>query len=174
MDIENYLKIRDSLKTGDCVQWKSKSMIGWLIRMFSGGDVNHTSLIVSIGGYDSLIDRKFLLEAQKNGIVLTSLSRRLGAHNGSAYVLPLKNDFDDKRVNIGNWAFLQVGIKYDYDSLFNQILGKVSADAEKYFCSEFVYLAYKNADIPMYNPDGMAPRPVDVDKLGIFKEPIIL
>jgi hypothetical protein len=174
MDIENYIRYRDTLKTGDCIQWKTKSVIGWLIRLFSSGDVNHTSLVVNISGYEGIANRKFLLEARGSGVVLTSLSRRLGDHNGSAYILPLKDEFEDKRVNIGNFAFMQVGIKYDYDSLFNQILGKVSADASEYFCSEFVYLAWLNADIPMYNPDGLAPRPSDIDSLGIFKEPIQL
>lgn len=174
MDITNYYGCRDSLKTGDVIQWKTYGLIGWLIRRFTKGNVNHTSLIVEVGGYEGLRERKFMLEAQGHGIVLTSLSKRLTEHKGEAYVLPLKSEFNDKRINVGNWAFQQVGIKYDYDSLFAQMSGKVWAVADKYFCSEFNYFAWKNADIPMYNPDGLAPRPCDIDSLGIFENPIVL
>ena len=174
MEISKYIQHRDSFKTGDAVQWKSYGLIGWLIRRFSKGNVNHTSIIVDVGIYDNLSSRKFLLEAQGHGVVLTSLSRRSEEHKGEAYVLPLKDEFDDKRINIGNWAFMQVGVKYDYDSLFNQMAGRVLADAEKYFCSEFTYLAWKSADIPMNNPSGLAPRPCDIEDLGIFKKAVIL
>ena len=174
MDISKYYRIRDTLKTGDVVQWKTYGFVSWLIRKFSKGNENHTSLIVEVGGYDGLTNRKFMLEAQGHGIVLTSLSKRITEHKGEAYVLQLEDRFDNKRINVGNWAFLQVGIKYDYDSLFKQMSGKVLANADQYFCSEFAYLAYKNADIPMYNPDDLAPRPCDMEDLGIFKMPIQL
>jgi len=64
-------------------------------RLIIPANVNHTSLIVEVGGYEGLKERKFMLEAQSHGIVLTSLSKRLSDHKGEAYVLPLKNEFDE-------------------------------------------------------------------------------
>jgi hypothetical protein len=171
---ENYLNVRSQMKTGDVILWKTVSPIGWAIRMFSGGDFNHCSLVVDINGYDELVDRKFLMESVGSGVVLSSLRRVLKKHDGEAYWLPLKKEFDDKRMDIGNWAFQQVGIKYDYVGLFRQIFGKISANADLYFCSEFTYLAWKNVDIPMYNPGKLAPRPGDIPELGIFENAVII
>jgi hypothetical protein len=172
--MNNYLQCRDQLKTGDVLQWRTASPIGFLIRLFSKGTVNHTSIIVNIQEYNELVDRRFLLEALGHGIVLTSISRRLKDHKGKVYWLPLKEEFDDKRINVGSWAFKQVGVKYDYIGLVQQIFGRVSADAMAYFCSEFAYMAWKNANIPMHNPSGLAPRPGDIPKLNICKEEVLI
>jgi hypothetical protein len=59
-----------------------------------------------------------------------------------------------------------VGIPYDYQSIFHQLFGKVSADARRLFCSEYCYLAYGFT--------GKAPAPADMPALGIFEQPIKL
>jgi len=165
-----YQDNRHRIKTGDAIQWRSHTALGFLIRMFSKG-VNHTSLVVRIEYYDPY-DRVFLLEALEPGIVLTSLSRRLAMHNGEAFWLPLSTDFDNKRYAIGAWALSFVGVEYDYESLFRQVFGRVSAEAKRFFCSEFAYLAWQNAGIPMKNPTGKAPRPCDIPGLGVFDDAV--
>jgi len=170
MDLNKYTEYRSQMQTGDMIEWRKKSLVGWLIRLFSGGDTNHNSLVVDIGGYDDLVNRKFVLESTMSGVVLNSLSNKIEHHKGEAYWTPLKSEFDDKRINIGNWAFLQVGVKYDFEGLFQQIFGRVSAEASKYFCSEYLYFAYKNSDIPIKElDDGKAPRPSDMHLLGIHE-----
>jgi len=155
---------RSLINTGDAIQWRSSTSLGFLIRKFTGGDVNHTALVIRINNYD----RVFQLEALKPGIVLTSLSRRLAMHKGEAFWLSLLTRYDDYRPAIGEWAASFVGAKYDYRSLFRQIFGRVSAEASRFFCSEYAYLAWQNSGIPMQNPSGKAPRPCDVPALGIF------
>ena len=66
---------------------------------------------------------------------------------------------------IGSWAYQHVGTKYDYSSLFKQAIGRVSANAHKLFCSEFWFLACKQAGVPL---TGKAPRPGDIPKLDVF------
>ena len=165
-----YQNNRNFIRTGDALQWRSNSVIGWAIRYFSKGYWNHTSLAVNIANYD----RKFQLEALEKGITLTAISNSVQNYDGEIHVLPLKAEFDDYRGIIHKIAFEQVGKKYDYQSLFKQMFGRVSLNAEKLFCSEFAYYCWKEAGIKMNNPSGMAPRPGDIQDLGIFDKPIRL
>ena len=167
--LKTYLKYRNRLKTGDCILWQSRSIVGWLIRKFSKANVNHASLVISIDQYGDLANRRFLLEALEPGIVLRLLSKRLESFKGKVWWYPLKDKYDDRRDKMGEWALLQVGVKYDYKSLFKQILGRVSADMKELFCSEFCFIDWIKSGIKL---KGKAPRPGDIPKLKIFKKPV--
>jgi hypothetical protein len=163
-----YRKHRPQMQTGDALQWSTSSALGWLIRKFSKADVNHTSLVVDVNEYN----RKYQLEAIEQGIALTSISRRLKDFKGRVWWLPLKDELSDYRDTINQIAFHQVGIRYDYGSLFAQVFGRVSTDASKFFCSEFAYFCWYGSAIPMHNPTGMAPRPGVVPGIVIFKDAV--
>ena len=166
-NLTRYIDVKDDMKTGDCLLWASSTCLGWLIRKFSKADVNHASLIVRPPQYNGLIGRRFQLEALENGIVLRLLSKRLIEFNGEVWWLPLKPIYqsDVTLDRIGSWAYQHVGTKYDYSSLFKQAIGRVSANAHKLFCSEFWFLACKQAGVPL---TGKAPRPGDISKLDVF------
>jgi len=166
-DLTKYESIKGGMKTGDCLLWASSSCLGWLIRKFSKATVNHASLVVRPPDYQGLKDRRFQLEALENGIVLRTLSTRLKEFKGQVWWLPLKDIYRAEPTldRIGSWAFLQVGSKYDYNSLFKQAIGRVSADARKFFCSEFWFLACQQAGVPL---TGKAPRPGDIPKYDVF------
>lgn len=168
--LKMYLTCRHILKTGDCILWQSNSIIGWLIRRFSKANVNHASLVISLGEYGNLIDRRFLLEALGPGIVLRLLSRRLMKFSGKVWWYPLKDEYNDNRDKIGEWALMEVGVSYDYKSLFRNIIGHVSANAKEFFCSEYCFIGWKESGISLKGTK--APRPGDIPKLGIFKKPI--
>ena len=160
-----YKQIRNQIKTGDMLEWRGRSVVGGLIRFFSKQQVNHTSLCVDLKEYANYQEpHKFILEAEPNGIELNLISRQLEDYSGSVWWSPLKPGFDSKRDLIAQWALEKVGIKYDYKSLFKNIFGHVSADAKKFFCSEYYYLALKSAGIV---PDGKAPRPGEFAKYGV-------
>ena len=175
MDTTEYYRYRKDMDTGDVILWKTYNPLSWLIRKFSKAEYNHTSLIVKVGGYDSLIDRRFELETALYGVAFKSLSRTMEKHRGEAYWFALKDEWNDRRMGIGAWAFDQVGKPYDYVGLFQQIFGRISADMRSLFCSEYAYFAWKNNNIPMNIPldkDGneLAPRPGDIPSLGILKD----
>ena len=175
METDKYLECRPNIKTGDMILWKDNGPLGWLIRKFSKGDYNHVSLVVSIEEYDELIDRRFVLEANSPGIILRSLSNEIKDTKGESHWYPLKDEFNDKRMDIGNWAFQRIGVKYDYIGLFRQIFGRISANTDRFFCSEFVYYAWKSVGIKMNEDNlGLAPRPGDLPSLGIFKDVVKL
>ena len=165
-----YMQVRHAFKTGDAILWQSRSIVGWLIRKFSKGNVNHASLVLKIDQYNDLKDRRFLLEALGSGIVLRLLSRRLMNFSGKVWWLPLKDEYNANRDRIGEWALLQVGIPYDYKSLFKQMIGRVSADMKELFCSEYCFIGWKEAGIELKGK--IAPRPGDIPKLSIFKKAI--
>ena len=167
--LKMYMAVRQSMKTGDCILWKSRSMIGWLIRKFSRANVNHASLVIKLEQYEGLSDRRFLLEALGSGIVLKFLSRRLTNFKGQVWWLPLRDIYNENRDAIGEWALKQVGVKYDYHSVFKNIVGRVSAEGSKYFCSEFCFMGWITGKIRL---KGKAPRPGDISKLHIFKKAI--
>ena len=168
--LKMYLTCRHLLRTGDCILWRSNSIIGWLIRKFSKGNVNHVSLVIRLDEYGNKLDRRFLLEALGSGIVLRLLSRRLMNFTGQVWWLPLKDKYNGNRDTIGEWALLKVGIPYDYHSVFKNTLGRVSAEASKLFCSEYCFMAWKAAGIKLKG--NKAPRPTDIKALDIFKKAI--
>ena len=180
MNLDKYNEIRKEMKTGDTILFKKKSLISWLIRAISKGEYDHAALVVKVGGYNGLIDRRFVVESVASGVMFRGLYNKLSALNGEAWWFALKDEYQDKREDIGVWAFENIGTShYDFKGLFQQIFGRISADAKSYFCSEYNYFAYKNAGIHMNVPwdeDGneLAPRPVDMPHLGIFKEPVKL
>ena len=167
-----YYKLRDELKTGDLLLYRSSSVLGWLIRMFSRANVNHAGLVIRLSEYGDLSDRRFTLEALEGGIVLRILSRRLRKFKGDVYWYPLQDQFESYRNDIGAWALEKVGIQYDYGSLFKQALCRVSADAEKFFCSEYSQIAYTECGI--IEPLDYALTPGEMSGLGIFKAPRVL
>ena len=167
--ITPYSKARERMATGDVVLWKGKGIISRLIRLWS--EYSHASLVLRLKEFKGLKDRRFLLEALASGIELRLLSRRLRGYRGEAWWFPLLDEYQGKRSDIAAWALNQVGKRYDYGSLFKNMLGRVNADARSYFCSEFVFLAYKEAGIVGGN---VAPRPGDIARWNCFKFPVKL
>ena len=172
MDLTLYNSLKEKMQTGDCLLWQSRSLIGWLIRKFSHADVNHAGLVIRPQKHSYFLNRRFTLEALENGIQLRLLSERLRHFKGRVWLWPLRDEFDDYRDEIAVWAISKEGTPYDYTSLFKQIMGRVSADAKEFFCSEFCYIAWKDVGIPMR--DQKAPRPGDIPSLGIFTAPLLI
>ena len=161
------------MQSGDCLLWRSSSMIGWAIRLFTGHKVNHASLVIKPYKYGQLKNRRFALEALEDGVVLRLLSERLRNFDGKVWLYPLKDEFDFARPKTIDWALSMEGTPYDYKSIFKQIFARVSVDMKELFCSEFAYLAWKKGGI-IKDEVIKAPRPGDIPALGIFKDPILI
>lgn len=144
-----YNKVKGEMQTGDRLEWRSKTYIGWAIRKVTGDFFNHTSMIIRFRRFESqYLDNRFTLEALEGGIELNKLSRRLLKHKGEVYWYPLLTEYNEKRSMIGTIALDRVGIAYDYSSLTRQLFSKVSADVKKLFCSEYVFLNGRDAGLP--------------------------
>jgi hypothetical protein len=159
-----YTDIKQQMKTGDLLLWRSNSLLGAAIRFFSKGTVNHASIVMCFPEYEGEECRRWTTEALEHGTVLNLLSRRLDDYDGQVWWYPLKDDWEQQRSIIGHRALEMIGIPYDYKSLFKNIVGKVSAEARRLFCSEYYYLSL--------GLQGEAPTPADLPNLGIFKQEV--
>ena len=138
-DIDKYKDCRAGMRSADMLEFSSRSIIGGIIRYKTGYDVNHSAFIFRCDEYD----RIFTLEALSLGIDIHILSTRLKEFDGSVYWYPLKQEYDKYRYDIMHWALNQIDKKYDYPSLFANIVSKVNVDSRLYFCSEYVQAGYK-------------------------------
>ncbi len=167
---EQYHKYRPQISTGDLIEMKSNSLIGWLIRLVTGKPVNHTAVVIRMQEYYT--NRVFILEALEPGVVLNPLSRRIANFKGGIYWLPLKKEYALSRAIIGRNALGYVGIGYDYLSIIKQLIGRVSADARRLFCSEHAYLSLLHAGLPVKREK--VPVPGEMVDLGVFEKPILI
>lgn len=171
--LDRYDRHRDRLQSGDCLAWRSNSVVGFLIRLFSRADINHVGLCIKPRLLGYFVDRRFTLEALGDGVVLRLLSERLRGFDGQLWLYPLKEADRPFRDRIITAALNEEGVGYDYWSLFKQIFSRVSADAWRYFCSEYCYMVYRDSGVKMPDME-KAPRPGDLVKLPIFKPPILI
>lgn len=185
MDLELYKKNRIKIGTGDAIQWRSSTTLGWAIRLFAraskekrklpGFDVNHTSFAIKFSEYDQ--ERRYTTEALSHGIDLNLLSRRLTEYKGEVWVLPLLLKYNHLRSDMGKIALSHMGIGYDYESLFKQTHKRVVPNMKALFCSEHYFVSVRGAfnlhDIgDKLNHIIKAPRPCDIPDLGIFDLPV--
>jgi len=170
-DLTFYYKQRPNIVSGDAILWSGRGVVSELIRFFSNGKFSHVSLVLRLHVNDEKVrHRVFLLEAMEGGIDLNTLSGRLRHYGGEAWHFPLKCTADQRR-KIASWALLNCDKKYDYGSLFKNILGRVSIDAKRFFCSEYYIAACVYAGILNTTT---AFRPADFPKLPIFGKPVRL
>ncbi len=166
--LSRYRTFRRGMDTGDLIEFRSNSVIGCGIRWKTGNRVNHTAPVIRLKRYAE--ERVFLLEALEHGIVINLLSRRLENFDGYAEWLGVKQQYIHFRRDIGRAMLSYVGVPYDYGSIIRQLFARVSADAEKLFCSEFAAIALKDAGLPVsLDP---VPYPGDMVALGIHRSPL--
>jgi len=166
-DLKKYLAVQSQIKTGDLIEWRSSTLLGWIIRRFT--PMNHTSMVVCLSQYKDITEpRRYVIEAEPQGVAPNLLSCDLLRHNGTAYWLQLKPEYDSVREYIGECAQDYIGTPYDFKSLFKNALRRVSADADKLFCSEMAFMCYRKAKIVFGDT---APRPGGWDKYKIHYKP---
>jgi hypothetical protein len=161
-----YEVVKDQLKTGDILQWHSKSIVGSLIRWRTDSDANHSSMIIRLAEYECLERRRFHTEAMGRGVYPNLLSNRLKGYRGKVWWLPLKDSWNPDRQKIGERLTECWGKKYDYKSLFWQAIGKVSIDTQQMFCSEVIDYALGFT--------GTAHNPGELEALGIHRDKILI
>jgi hypothetical protein len=161
-DLVNYTIVKEQMQTGDLLLWSCNSIIGWAIKKYTKSNFSHASLVIRFDEYDG--HARYNLEAGRHGTVLNVLSKTLEEYDGQVWWYPLKDDWNLKRKAIGDMSLSLVGTPYDFGSVLKFLLGSVSINTRRLFCSEYCYICY--------GFDGKAPAPGDILKLGIFKEGI--
>ena len=167
-----YQRARPFIGTGDHLGWKSSGIVGRFIRLKIGDTINHSSMAIKLR-YPNLENRRFEMGALNRGMEFHMLSRRLEKYRGEVYWYPLKDEYNELRAQIAAKAFDIIDIKYDYESLFKNVLGRVSTEVSKFFCSEAYNWILNKVGIDTGFPLGeKAPTPADIDKFPIFKDKV--
>ena len=166
-DLSQYDGLRSLIKTGDLVEFASNGLVGRAIMRVTGKGVSHSALVVRLPYRDS--PRRYIIEAIRTGVEFQLLSDVLQHYDGRVVWYGLKNEYDDLREGIGEWAFAELAKhkKYDFGGVIAQFWGRVSLDSRKYYCSEIIDLAYIEAGIIKPDPKG-ARVPGDFVPLEIF------
>lgn len=151
-----YATIRHKLKDCDLLLWRTNSILGRAIRYFGHLEYNHASLVVVSLKYG--IRRVLLYEALAQGVEPTFMSVRLMKAKGQCYWFPLSEKWDYLRGKYYQHANRLGGTPYDYKSVLENIAGYVSADAQRLFCSEYLFVAGRDAGFPTMGVTA-APRP---------------
>lgn len=170
-ELSDYYGIRDRMRTGDLLSWDSDSLVGYMIQEFSKSDVNHSGMVIRFPTFDK--HRVFIIEALEHGVVLFPLTERLMGHQGKVYWHRLDHRFDLHRKTVAMKALSVVGTKYDYVSLFEQIFARVEVDPKRFFCSEFVFWAWKEGGVPVPEVKH-APRPGDLQKFDEIQPRVLI
>ena len=163
-----YLAHSEKMDSGDLIEWQSQSALGWIIRKFTGKDVNHTSLLIRPDNFSGYHDRRFMLEALGSGVTPNLLSVRLRGYKGRVYWLPLKSKFNGYRVFIKHIAIIRMcefHPGYDYLDLIKQVALRASMDVQKFFCSEWCQWVWTQAEI--IKGQKKAVRPGEFGQFGV-------
>lgn len=174
MNDPRYVRIREQIRTGDCILWKSRGLLPWLIQRRS--EYSHASLVVRLDEYAGLRQRVFLVEALAHGLTLTLLSARLESTRGEAWLFHPEGLGQAEEDRLRESALLNCakGVGYDYGGALANLFGRVSMDAQRYFCSEHVWHEWGRAGVLTFatltprgaesRARGLAPRPGDIPR----------
>ena len=159
-----YEAIRPWLATGTIILWQGDDLLGRAIRCFSR--FSHASLVVrSLDPQHA--ERVDIIEALPTGLELRHLSQRMQGYRGRVFAFRafgLEDDVVQARVKSFALDQCALAVPYDYAGLFANILGRVSEDAHRFFCSEFAAKALEQAGIARRAAwgSGKAARPGDI------------
>ena len=161
-----YDEVKEQMKTGDCLLFSSFSPIASGIKMFTNSEWSHAALVIRLSEYEGEERHRFYVEATAPYVKLTRLSGKMEHYTGYIAWLPLPDYYDDLRSNMGHLMLECIDKEYDYKSVLKQALGRVSADFNKFFCSELCgYVWGIHGGIIE-----LAPRPADIPAMNMFKD----
>jgi uncharacterized protein YycO len=164
-DLHKYYVFKELMRTGDLIEFSSNNVVGFMIRLFSRKHVNHSAMVIKFD-IDGCGHRRYIVESTASGTQLNLLSKRLKSYSGIVYWSALKPEYNIHRNKLSGWALDKIGAEYDYDGLFKQIFGRVSADIRKFVCSELVQMALEQVGVIPANKTIL--RPGEFHETGIF------
>ena len=169
-DLTVYNSVREQMGTGDAILYRSRgSFLGWAIQKFS--DFNHAGVCIRFGPDCYGTDRVWTFEAVGHGICPGFLRENVERYHGEVWWYPLKEEFYGRRDLMLECATTLRGTHYDFKSLIKNILGRVSADMDSLFCSEYWFVVARYGGVVSGDT---APRPGDIPKFKCFKTPVKL
>jgi hypothetical protein len=167
-DLTLYNKHCHDMQTGDVLLYVGNSAIGKLIRWWTKTVLlrkahdnriiySHGNLILRFADCETTEDRRWVLDARASGVYPVYLSDYLKQYDGQVYYYRLAKKHDSKRGDILIEAMTYAGKKYDFLGLFKNAIGLVSANVRALFCTESIFVAYRDGG--KFVQGLIAPRP---------------
>src|SRR4030042_32488 len=145
------------IKPADLFFTTSNSIFSQVVRQRTWGKFSHVQIIVQVveAAGKRIID---VISADAGGVML----RAVREHELENYeILTCPEIFPQERNNVVKFCFQQIGKPYDFVGLGSFLLYKEMQNDSKWFCSELVYVAYKQAGIRLQRrvkQDFISPR----------------
>lgn len=198
-DLTTYWKYAPLMDTGDTILYIGGSvigsMIGWwekhILKSAADKMFTHGNMVLRFTQYElfrhmayarcewsrAMLDqagestRRWVLDARASGVYPVLLSDYLETYNGHVYWYPLKAEITpDTRQAIGKYGMYLAGRGYDFKGLFKSAVGAVSVSMNRLFCTESIFLSYRDGGGIVQG--NIAPRPDMMPGLGVYEEPI--
>jgi len=164
-----YDQIKNQMKTGDVLQWHHDDFLGGWIRRKTKSFWNHSSLVIRLQEYEGAESRRWTQEAVTPFVGLTFLSKKLESYKGEVWWFPLKDEWEEKRIEIGAKALTFVGVTpYDRKGIVKQLFMRTSIQYRQLFCSEDVEICLGYEKGTALWPGEIAELPIYRDKIKIF------
>jgi hypothetical protein len=147
-DLKAYQGYRNSMRTGDLLQWKGNSPFDEVVMAYTGEDRSHTSIVIRLDHYP---ERVFSIEALSSGLHLWPLSLLLMDYDGMVEVNPIKDSYHHRngpQADAVRFLLSKLGTKYDWPDVIGRwktFIGREPDPIEisKLYCSEAVFAAFK-------------------------------
>jgi len=141
-----YEKLRKGVRPGDIIAYHRSGIFPTGIAIYeyfkTGTPIEScmTHVSVCVSG-PTILDRKLIIEAAEGEVNVRALSSSIHAHNGRAFWYPLREELRYFRAGMDIICWNKIGTKYDFGGVVANVLGNVSIDLRKLFCSELAQLA---------------------------------
>ncbi len=157
LTLKEALKVMDS---GDCLLFKGRSLISRIIRIWS--EFSHAAVVLRLNLGDT--ERIYMVEAVLPEVELRDVTKKLQGYEGEVYLFKPYGVTQEMNNCLNCWGLdvVACGIHYDLPSLFANLFGRVSSDAQLYFCSELVWDIWSRCGV--VRKTERAPRPGDIPK----------
>jgi len=151
------ISLKDAI-TGDCLLLRSGGLVARLIEVWSY--YSHAALVLRLPFRDECV---YVAEATLPEVELRKAEDKV-RHTRVAHLFrPAGLDASTRSCLLKQATeVVACGVRYDVKSLVANAFGHVSADARRYFCSEFVWDMWRRCGIVAEGRK--APRPGDIPK----------
>jgi uncharacterized protein YycO len=154
-------KISESIKPADLFFTTSRNFFSWAIRQRTWGKFSHVQIVTRITEQEKIE----VISADAQGVYCRDAREEEFEHFA---ILTYPEMTDKERENVCKFCFHQIGKPYDFVGLASFLLYKELQDDNRWFCSEFAYVAYKQAGIRLQRrvkQDFISPRDLYISPL---------
>ncbi len=177
----NYQNIRHELDTGDIVIFGGHYRLSKLIRLWTRFPASHVGMIIRDGTRIRFVEAsEGDMYPEREGVIVNYFSNSIPFYKGDIWIARLSSEIrTEKRLDVektDQFLMDQVGKRFDYEQMkkagldfFDRIgITKNKEKSDKFFCSELVAAALKNAGILPQSVNTSEISPADIIKLRIF------